>query len=226
MQLPVCLFFVDFAFELCCASQIFLGPILSHAIRSPPTQTSPEDICICVWAERNAYSTFGTFSQTLSSTCDSTPKQARNLTSDPAEGPKLSVSETPALHWRGRAVRLGGITELTACCGLLLFIHQAEISNFQFPPCRTLKPTPYTTKTPFNNKGQLLWLPKMTNNWSERWIIQSGLLLLVGGLSPYIVLSAWPRVLTNPLPDGVTKVSPTAPLLAGVVHGVTELRGE
>lgn len=28
----------------------------------------------------------------------------------------------------------GGITELSASLGLLFFIHQTEISNFQFPP--------------------------------------------------------------------------------------------
>lgn len=66
----------------------------------------------------------------------------------------------------------------------------------------------------------------MTNNWTEQWIIQSELLLLVGGLSLLILLSVWLKVLTNTLPDGVTKVSPPAPLLAGVVHWVVVLRGE
>lgn len=49
---------------------------------------------------------------------------------------------------------------------------------------------------------------------------------VVGGWSaPFILLSVWPRVLTNPLPDGVTKASPSAPLSAGAPRGVMVLSG-
>lgn len=57
-------------------------------------------------------------------------KLGKHLTSDPADGLKFTLRETPALHRRGGAVRVGGIPKLTAWCGLLLFIHQTEISNF------------------------------------------------------------------------------------------------
>lgn len=47
---------------------------------------------------------------------------------------------------------------------------------------------------------------------------------VVGGWSaPFILLSVWLRVLTNPLPDGVTKASPSAPLSAGAPRGVMVL---
>lgn len=68
---------------------------------------------------------------------------------------------------RDRSVRVGGISQLSACWGLLLFIHQTDIRNFQFPARRTLKPSSCPTEAPFSNRGWLLRLrKKMTNNWN------------------------------------------------------------
>lgn len=97
--------------------------------------------------------------------------------------------------------------------------------NFQFPPCCTLKPT-QRTETPFSNNSQLLLLLRMTDDRNGWRIIQSGLLLLVCGQCRWHPPPPLLSLLANPLPGGVSKVSPSAPLPAGALCWVTVLRGE
>lgn len=101
---------------------------------------------------------------------------------------------------------------------MLLFIHQTEISNFQFPPCCTLKPARYQTKTPFNNKGNFANREQIIRIGTEQldYPIKT---VVAGGCHGSMIL-------TNPLPVGVTNVSPSAPLLAEAVCGVMALRRE
>lgn len=104
-------------------------------------------VCVCKWKKRRP-------------TVDFSPTKK-------IKSPILHQIGADPQRGRDRSVRVGGSSELSACWGLLLFIHQTDISNFQFPACRTLKPSRCPTEAPFSNRSWLLRLrKKMTNNWN------------------------------------------------------------
>ena len=146
-----------------------------------------------------------------------TRHRSRNLTSHPAEGPEFSLSESPLKRqscqsgWHNRA-------DSRLWAAALYSPHRDQQFSISFLPhagAHTLHPDTLQQQS-LRSFDWRRWLTIGPSDGSSNpgrccwWVV----------CLFFVLRSRRPRVLTNPPPDGVTKLSPTAPLLAGVVRVV------
>lgn len=133
-----------------------------------------------------------------------------NLTSDPAKGLLLvkflrSIKEAELSEW----VALPSWQPAEGCCSL--FARQFSISSLPHAQAHSLPRHPSITKAKFSGYGRWLTIGLsygLSNQNCWCWWVAS----VFSYPFPFGSL-----VLANPLPDGVTKVSPSAPLLARIM---------